>query len=255
MKPLAIGEVHFDRAFSFQQNSRYASVLPLLRTERPEFAIYHECFERLVCETLIARGECTTLELLPSAPPADPLSRLRFLVGYNNHSPERVRQSNEFFSRYEANEADFLDKKLYLSTEYGKHVLAVTMESTAKRRRLPTWSIQILAKRNLDQKVRRFVNIFRNIKAAQRLVGSADKAQPSAALRHYDVPWAIKYGGYYRLRDGAHRRSVYAYLGEPTIPTLVADFDAITAEMLAPFPKYLSEHFKWYKAVIEAAKD
>jgi hypothetical protein len=255
MKPLAIGEVHFDRAFSFQQSNRFASVQALLRTGRPEFAIYHECFERLVCETLIARGQCTTLEALPALPAAEPLSRLRFLVGYNNHSPERVRQANEFFGRYEANEADFIPKKLYLSTEYGQHVLAHAVDSSARRRKLPTWSLELLAKRNVDAKVRRFVNIFRNIKRAERLVGSADKDKPSATLHHYDVPWAIKYGDYYRLRDGAHRRSVYAYLGEPLIPTLVADFDAITAEMLEPFPQYLSEHFKWYKAVIEAAKD
>jgi hypothetical protein len=256
MKPIAIGEVHFDKSFPFQRSRHYTSLLPLLRTKRPEFAIYHECFERLVCETLIARGELTTLELLPSNPDDEALSARRFLVGFNNHSPLRVRQSRELFARFEADEADFIAKKRYLSTEYAQYFLAHEVERLADaRKNVPRWGLSLLARRNLHGKVGRFINIFSNVKKAGRLVGAADRPQPVATLRHYDVPWAIKYGDYYRLRDGAHRRSVYAYLGEAAVPTLVVDFDRIAAEHLQPFPEYLYEHFKWYKEVIASVRD
>lgn len=255
MKPLAIDEVQFDPSYSFDRSRHYSSLLPRLRTERPEFAIYHECFERLVCETLIARGQHTTLELLPTVHEDVSVSPRRFLVGLNNHSPLRVRQSMDFFARFEENEAGFITKKRYLSTEYARHFIAAELDRPATKRKLPKPALQVLARRNLHSKVSRFINIFTNVRQAGRLVGHADRARPSETLRYYDVPWAIRYGDYDRLRDGAHRRSVYAYLGAPSIPTLVVHFDRITADQLGSFPEYFSEHFKWYKEVIEAVRD
>jgi len=110
--------------------------------------------------------------------------------------------------------------------------------------------------RDIKHRIVTFLNVYENMKRFGTLVGTARVIQETPSpLEPVDLPWAIDYCGYIKLRDGAHRRAAAHYLGWGTIPTLVFDFDRITAGILANRHPYLRDNFDWFCALVRRCQE
>jgi len=84
-----------------------------------------------------------------------------------------------------------------------------------------------------------------------KLVGRAHTLQESPApVEPSDLPWAIDYCGYIKLRDGAHRRAIAHALGWGTVPTLVFEFGQVTQESLGAAHPYIRDNFHWFAEIV-----
>jgi hypothetical protein len=102
-------------------------------------------------------------------------------------------------------------------------------------------------------KIVRFLNLYENMKQFGTLVGQAWNPQTTLTpLKPADLPWAIDYCGYIKLRDGAHRRAAAHYLNWPGVPTMVFEYDKTSHESLANAHIYIRDNFAWFDQIIRS---
>lgn len=216
----------------------------------PDFAAYRELFERAWAEPSILSGRCVEVrELPPDYAPAQE-HPFNVLMGVNEHTGAKGKAAAEFFDQYER-----FGRKRFLSDAAESTSYAHFMRSAIERcagSRIPGLA-RYRVRRALFTRIQNFLTLYDNMKAAQQLVGAGRTPGGSAALQARDLPWAIDYLGYVKLRDGAHRRAIASYLGWKAIPTLVFDFRKATARDLAHAPLWLRESFPILQEIVVGA--
>lgn len=204
-----------------------------------DFFAYRELFERYVCESLISTGgaletgkieKLVELKNLPIGPSQSHDDVFRYVLGENLHGNTRYSQLASLFNVYESTAQPlFYRKKMYLESDYFKPLLRSATKTNG-----PLTKFHSLPRRKYFEKIARdrilMLENFREAGAA--LVPFSKSRRPSSDFWFYDIPWAIDYLGYAKLRDGAHRRATLFYLGKRTIPTLVVNFAFIDLKVV-----------------------
>jgi hypothetical protein len=245
-----LDEIEFASRLELESHPRFAAFNRSIGLR--DFTAYREVFERGWAELSIMCGENVRLEQLPVSdvePADDPLVNL---MGVNSHSPKRVKFATEFFSEYER-----LGRKAFLDggkkrTDY----FADLVETAEVRMRGLPRVRRVLEKRKImreiNGRIATFLNVYENMKRFNSLVGGAHVLHDTAPnLKPTDVPWAIDYRGYVKLRDGAHRRAAARGLGWPTIPTLIFEFDRIDSKDFAQAHPYIRDNFRWFVDIVQ----
>jgi hypothetical protein len=247
-----LSEIHFSSRISLEEHARYSGFKSLLGL--PDFAAYREVFERGWAEISIMCGEgLNLLDLKISGEPPDS-TLLVNLMGANLHAPRRVRFAKEFFDAYES-----VDKKVFLRefvfrTEYVKDILGFEEDRIADLKGIRLVRARNRIKKNVNYRISSFLNLYENMKKFGTIVGDAHKVHERVPLlSSMDLPWAIDYFGYIKLREGAHRRAIANYLGWETIPTLVFDFGQVTRGVLKEAHPYIRDNFKWFAELVRMA--
>ena len=248
-RDVKLSDINFGPRLPLEQHPRYQGFRRLMGLR--DFAAYREVFERGWAETSILCGEVVRLDEMPISEEVTDNSLLAKLMGVNEHSPKRARLAKEFFAQYERlGRSQFLQKHAAL-TDYVQDIFITVsrrMEGLYGLRRLLA---NYRLKREIRERVIRFTNLYENMKSAGTLVGRGCSATPRRSeLRPEDLPWAIDYHGYVKLRDGAHRRAVAYVLGWETISTLVFEFGRVTPSNLKDAHPYIRDNFEWFIAII-----
>ena len=192
-------------------------------------------------------GEFMRLEELPIAEEEPPNTPLVNLMGVSQHSPLRVRLAREFFNECERVGRSRFLKEVAIKTGCGQNldVIADHMTSGLK-------GIRFL--KGIQHRIANYLNTYANMKRFGTLVGRANMPQEdSPPLTPMNVPWAIDYRGYVKLRDGAHWRAAAHYLGWKNMPTLVFEFDRVTKDGLENAHPYIRDNFDWFAELVQTA--
>ena len=244
-----LDDIHSSPRIPLERHPRYAEFRQLIGQR--DFAAYREVFERGWAETSIMCGEHVRLGELPPDEEEPPNTPLVNLMGINQHSPRRVRLSKEFFQEYErVGRSGFLKGAAY-TTGYGQDLLATADIRTEGLRGIRGLLARRAQRKGVQYRVLSYLNTYDNMKRFSKLVGRAHVLQESPSpVEPADLPWAIDYCGYIKLRDGAHRRAIAHALGWGTVPTLVFDFGQVAQESLAEAHPYIRDNFEWFAALV-----
>ena len=245
-------DIEFPARIELQQHPRYSEFGRLIGQR--DFAAYREVFERGWAEISILCGHQARLEALPIASQPPRNSFLANLLGVNEHSPRRVRMAKEFFDTYERMGRGAFIKRGACDTSYVDDLRTIIESRIQQLRGIRRGMALRRQRKQIERRVIRFLNVYENMKQYRTLVGQACTLQTSPGpIAPADIPWAIDYCGYIKLRDGAHRRAAAHYLGWQTIPTLVFEFDHTTADSLAEAHQYIKDNFHWFAALVQEA--
>ena len=249
---MRLNDIHFGPRLPLELHSRYSEVRRLIGLK--DFAAYREVFERGWAETSIMCGEFMRLEELPITKEEPPNTPLVNLMGVNQHSPRRVRLAREFFNEYErVGRSGFL-KEVAMKTGYGQDLQAITDHMTSGLKGIRLLLAKRTQEKGIKHRIATYLNTYDNMKRFGTLVGLANRLQEdSPPLTPMDIPWAIDYRGYVKLRDGAHRRAAAHYLGWGNMPTLVFEFDRVTRDGLENAHPYIRDNFDWFKELVQTA--
>ena len=248
---MKLEEINFKSRLPMEKHSRYPEFRQLIGLR--DFAAYREVFERGWAETSIMCGEYVRLHEHPLDEEEPPNTSLVNLMGTNHHSPKRVRLAKEFFQEY-----DRLGRSRFLKEAAHKTGYVRDLMDTAEFRTGGLKGVRGLLARRAQQKglqyrIVSYLNTYDNMKQFGQLVHGAHVAQEHLApIESGDVPWAIDYLGYLKLRDGAHRRAIAHALDWPVIPTLVFEFSQVTRENLGDAPPYIQDNFNWFAEIMQA---
>lgn len=249
---MTIEKINFLPRIDLSHHPRYGEFSQLIG--KRDFSAYREVFERGWAETSILCGQKVRLEEVAITQEGPPSSLLINLLGVNEHGPRRVRLTREFFDDYERlGEVPFIKQRAF-QTSY-----VLDLQGTVEGRRSGLRGLRkLLARRNQQQEVRtkidRFLNIYENMKKFGTVVGQAWEIHSNPPpLTPSDLPWAIDYLGYLKLRDGAHRRAAANYLGWESIPTLVFEFDQVNERELELAHPYIRDNFNWFDRLVRGA--
>ena len=196
-------------------------------------------------------GEFVRLEELPITSEEPPNTPLVNLMGVNDHSPRRVRLVDEFLVEYDRLGRSRFMREIAFNTAYVRDLREAMSARTDHLRGLRGARARWRQGRQLKGRVHSFLNLYENMKRFGRLVGRAHSLQQEPTpLDAADVPWAIDYRGYVKLREGAHRRAAAHYLCWETIPTLVFEFDRTTTDTLESAHPYIRDNFHWFATLV-----
>lgn len=179
-----------------------------------------------------------------------------------------TRYDSDYFLRYKFNPKDlvgpYLKRSTYLGTSYfrrlvdklgsngsGLHSANQEDQSVPLIQRAGLKVRQkVTLRRTLEKVASNYLWMLENVRSAGvRIVHNSKSTHPSADLVAADYPWAIQYPNHLKYRDGAHRRAVFNFLGEGSIPNLVFRADltlksSSQAEYLSMFPEDYWEIFR-----------
>jgi hypothetical protein len=249
---MRIEAITFLPRIRIEEHPRYPAFRDLIGIR--DFAAYREVFERGWAETSITCGEGVCLIDLPITDELPPSTLLPNLMGINHHAPKRVRFAEEFIGAYERFGRKRFLKEIAPTTEYVKDIRSTEDRRLERfrgfRRAIARWRME----RRIEYRITSFLNVYENMKKFGTLVGGShvihDHLPPLGPM---DVPWAIDYYGYMKLREGAHRRAAGRYLGWEAIPTLVFEFERVTPDNLKKAHPYLRDNFDWFVEIVEMA--
>jgi hypothetical protein len=244
-----LDDIHFSSRIPLERHSRYAEFRQMIGQR--DFAAYRDVFERGWAETSIMCGEHVRLEELPLYDEEPPNTPLVNLMGINEHSPKRVRLAKEFFREYERiGRTSFLKGTAY-ATGYGQDLLTIAAIRTEGLSGFRGVLARRAQRKGVRYRVLSYLNTYENMKRFGKLVGRAHAIQESPApVGPSDLPWAIDYCGYIKLRDGAHRRAIAHALGWGTVPTLVFEFGQVAQENLGAAHPYIRDNFHWFAELV-----
>ena len=250
--PLNLSDINFGPRLPLEKHPRYPEFRHLIGLR--DFAAYREVFERGWAETSIMCGEYVRLDELSATPEEPPDRPLVNLMGVNDHAPRRVRLAKEFFQKYEQLGRQVFLKGAAYATEYGQDLLATSERRTEGITGIRGWLARRRQRIGVQYRILSYVNTYENMKRFGMLVGEAhDLRHQPRPLSASDLPWAIDYSGYIKLRDGAHRRAIAYALGWQTVPTLVFDFNQATKANLGDAHPYISDNFSWFDEIVQGA--
>lgn len=246
---MELNDIAFESRIPLEEHPRYPEFRRLIGLR--DFAAYREVFERGWAETSIMCGEFTRLEDLPltsAEPPAKPLA---YLMGVNEHALRRINFAQEFFELYEkVGRNRFLSERA-VETSYVQDLVTQGNAWMPNRGGIRGLVDRRRQSKGLRHRIVTFLNLYENMKEHGALVGQAHTLHDTPPPLHAaDVPWAIDYGGYIKLRDGAHRRAAANALGWASIPTLVFEFKRVTHEILSDAHPYIRDNFDWFAALL-----
>ena len=244
IRALTLADVDFGPRMPITAHARYRDFAPLIGSER--FEDYQEVFERGFVETSLMCGDLVRLDNLHVGQPAPSDSPLERLLGPYPHW-RRIGLVVELLAQYE--QLGCSDFSAHALDSGYAGILRAQFKATLRDRGLMAtlrgrWSID----RRIQSRVEQLLALYDNMKKFGGLVGDARVVHDAPVpLQAADVPWAIDYPGYLRLREGSHRRAVAISLGWETLPTLVFEFSRVRREELESFHPYLAERFEWFR--------
>ena len=246
---MKLSDINFETRLPLERHPRYPEFRRLIGLR--DFAAYREVFERGWAETSIMCGEFVRLEEIPithGEPPSTPLVNL---MGVNDHSPRRVRLAEEFLGEYDHLSRSRFMREVAFKTAY-VHDLQEAMSARIDHLGgLHGIRARWRQRQQLRQRILSFLNVYQNMKRLDTLVGRAhDLHETPPPLGPNDIPWAIDYCGYIKLREGAHRRAAAHHLGWQTIATLVFEFDPTTTDTLRNAHLYIRDNFHWFATLV-----
>lgn len=253
-RDVKLSDINFGPRLPLEQHPRYQGFRRLMGLR--DFAAYREVFERGFAEISILCGEFVRLERLPITTDEPPNSLLVNLMGVNDHAPRRVRLLEEFLDQYECLGRQRFMREAAFNSAYVQDQMKTTQARTGNSGGRPGPIVQWQLGREIKHRVVTFLNVYENMKRFGTLVGTAHVVQETPSpLKPGDLPWAIDYCGYIKLRDGAHRRAAAHYLGWGTIPNLVFEFNRITVGDMVNRHPYLRDNFDWFCALVQRCRE
>jgi hypothetical protein len=230
-----LAEIKFLPSLDETDHPRFAEVAAFLVDRPLDFEAYQLTFERLVAERSIMTGHRVALQSLPvvDTQPETPFSRF---IGLNNHAKKKITLVPELLKLYE---------------KIGrKALMAGAFEDTRYVRFLARRGVR---DKSIRKKVGEIVRMYDHMRKTRGLVADSKAAEPGSGFSYYDLPWAFDYLGVRKMRDGAHRRAIAAYLGVETLPTLVYGVLDTDEETLSRANPYLRENYEWFKSQVLAS--
>lgn len=244
-----LSDIHFKSRISLERHPRYLEFRRFVGLR--DFAAYREVFERGWAETSIMCGEFVRIEQLFLSPEEPPYTPLVNMMGVNDHAPRRMRLVDEFLSEYDRLGWEKFMREAAFNTAYVRDLQEAASARTDHLRGLLGARARWRQRRQIKGRIHSFLNLYENMKRFGKLVGGAHILHVNPPpLGPYDVPWAIDYCGYVKLREGAHRRAAAHYLHWETIPTLVFEFDRTTTDSLNNAHPYIRDNFHWFVTLI-----
>ena len=246
---MKLSDINFGTRLLLEEHPRYPEFRRLMGLR--DFAAYREVFERGWAETSIMCGENVRLDALLLSDQEPPSTPLVNLMGVNDHSPRRVRLAEEFLGEYDRlGRSRFLKESAY-TTGYVQDLIAVAEVRTSGLKGIRGLLARRAQRKGVRYRIISYLNTYENMKRFGQLTGRAHTLHETPPpLEPHDLPWAIDYCGYIKLRDGAHRRAAAHYLGWRTIPTLVFEFNSTTIDDLAQAAPYIRENFDWFATLV-----
>lgn len=156
-----------------------------------------------------------------------------------------TRYDVDYFSSVNCNPRDlignYLSRKTYLGTPYFRRLVeklgtgGIGLQSANQKNKPVPWmqvaSLKVRQKISLSGTLAKvasdYLRMLENVRSSgAKIVHNSKSANPTADLVAADYPWAIEYPNHLKYRDGAHRRAVFSFLGQSSLPHLVfrADF-------------------------------
>ncbi len=245
---MKIEEINLESRLPLEKHSRYPEFRQLIGLR--DFTAYREVLERGWAETSIMCGKYVRLDDLPIDEEEPPNTSLVNLMGTNHHSPKRIRLAKEFFQEYDRlGQSRFLKEAAY-KTRYVRDQVTIAEFRTVGLRGIRSLLTRQVQRKGIRYRIASYLNTYDNMKRLGQLVHGAHVIQEYPPIEPGDVPWAIDYLGYVKLRDGAHRRAIAHALDWPTIPTLVFEFSQVTRESLGDAYPYIQDNFNWFADIV-----
>ena len=246
---MKLSDINFGTRLPLERHPRYPEFRRLMGLR--DFAAYREVFERGWAETSIMCGEFVRLEELPITHEEPPSTPLVNLMGTNHHSPKRVQLAEELFDEYERLGRSRFLKESANTTGYVQDLMAIAEFRTGGLKGIRGLLARRAQRKGVQYRIISYLNTYENMKQFGQLVGRAHILHETPPpLEPHDLPWAIDYCGYIKLRDGAHRRAAAHYLGWQTIPTMLFEFHRTTIGDLAEAAPYIRENFEWFATLV-----
>ena len=246
---MKLNDIAFKSRIPIEAHPRYPEIRRLIGLR--DFAAYREVFERGWAETSILAGESTRLEDLQVTSAEPTAKAFAHLMGVNEHALRRVRLAQEFFELYERVGRDRFLKEFAIRTGYVQDIIAHMANRTLDRDGIRGFLDQRRQSKRIQHRIITFSNLYENMKRHGALVGQAHTLHDTPPpLRATDLPWAIDYGGYVKLREGAHRRAAASALGWTSIPTLVFEFQSVNEDTLGNAHPYIRDNLDWFTDIM-----
>jgi hypothetical protein len=241
-RTMDLAQIDFKKDWLDEECPRYAEVLPFISGNVLRKGAYQRTFERLVAERCIITGERISVESLPvvNDGPETPFAQF---IGVNQHAKLKVCLIADMLQLYDSVGEEQFHASHYRTIAYHDFLMHRRPEYGVEK-------LQFLA----TKKIRGIVYMYEHMRRVGGLVGNAKCEHANRKLCYYDLPWAVDYYGTLKIRDGAHRGAVAAYLGIEKLPTLLYRFADTDGDILSRSNAYLRNNFHWFDEQVRAAR-